>query len=483
MTEPFAGFYRVPLARLVFSAPLSALQWGGRAISIAILTLLSACAPATQVQVGKSLSQGSGADPWLAPVATFAAMRPPPVAHGAADLGQDFIDLSFGLESGRALPVFSRFEGPVTLALTGAAPPFAVPDLLRLLGRLRTEAGLDLAPPAPGVAASITIAFHPRAQLQRLAPSAACFVVPNVSSLTEYRRLRGTPAVDWTEVRIRTRVTIFIPSDTSPQEVRDCLHEEMAQAMGPLNDLYRLPDSVFNDDNFNSVLTGFDMLMLHMSYAPELHSGMSRAEVAAALPQIAQRLAPGDAEIGALSPTPRAWVEAIEDALGRGALRTERLAAAERAVIIARAHGWDDSRAALSLFAVGRLLLVHDPARATRALTEARGIYAGLPGATIHAAHVDMQLAAIALASGRPDQAIAFVDRALPEIEAAQDAALLATMMLLKAEALEQAGLSLEARALRLDSLGWARYGFGSDAVMEARRRDIAVLAARGKHR
>jgi len=34
----------------------------------------------------------------------------------------------------------------------------------------------------------------------------------------------------------------------SPQEVRDCLHEELAQALGPLNDLYRLPDSVFNDD-------------------------------------------------------------------------------------------------------------------------------------------------------------------------------------------------------------------------------------------
>lgn len=471
----------MPLARHGFSGTTPALGRGCRAMAVAILTLLAACTPAPQAQVGKSLTQGSGADPWLAPMATFAVADPAPVTQGTAELGQDFLDLSFGLESGRSLPVFSRFEAPITLALTGDVPPTAAPDLQRLLGRLRAEAGIDLAAPPQGSGAALTIAFHPRAHLQRLAPSAACFVVPNVSSLTEYQRLRGTSAVDWAEVRIRTRATIFIPSDASPQEVRDCLHEEMAQAIGPLNDLYRLSESVFNDDNFNSVLTGFDMAILRMTYAPELRSGMSRAEVAAALPGLAQRLGYSGTQASAASPTPRSWVQAIEAALGRGDPRGERLAAAERAVLIARAEGWTDSRAAFSLFAIGRLLLARDPARATRALTEARAIYARLPGAAIHAAHVDMQLAAIALASGRPDQAIAFADRAVPRIAEAQNAALLATMMLIKAEALEQVGLPLEARALRLDSQPFARYGFGSDAVMEARRRDIALLAARGQ--
>ncbi len=82
----------------------------------------------------------------------------------------------------------------------------------------------------------------------------------------------------------REKAAIFVPADTSPQEVRDCLHEELAQAMGPLNDLYQLPNSVFNDDNFNTVLTSFDMMMLRMHYAPELHSGMTQAEVAGRLP-------------------------------------------------------------------------------------------------------------------------------------------------------------------------------------------------------
>ena len=53
-----------------------------------------------------------------------------------------------------------------------------------------------------------------------------------------------------------------------------------------MNDLYRLPESIFNDDNFHTVLTRFDMLILAATYAPELRSGMSRDAVAAALPGI-----------------------------------------------------------------------------------------------------------------------------------------------------------------------------------------------------
>ena len=58
---------------------------------------------------------------------------------------------------------------------------------------------------------------------------------------------------------MRKRVAIFIPVDISFQDVRDCLHEELAQALGPLNDLYRVSDSVYNDDNFHIILTSYDM--------------------------------------------------------------------------------------------------------------------------------------------------------------------------------------------------------------------------------
>ena len=48
--------------------------------------------------------------------------------------------------------------------------------------------------------------------------------------------------------------------------------------------------------------------------------------------------------------------------------------------------------------------------------------------------------------------------------------------MMFKAEALAMQGRDPEAAALRLDSLGWARYGFGSDRNVRARLREIAAL-------
>ena len=57
--------------------------------------------------------------------------------------------------------------------------------------------------------------------------------------------------------------------------MRDCLAEEITQALGPANDLYRLPDSIWNDDNFHGMATAFDMLILRALYQPELESGMT----------------------------------------------------------------------------------------------------------------------------------------------------------------------------------------------------------------
>ncbi len=64
----------------------------------------------------------------------------------------------------------------------------------------------------------------------------------------------------------------------------------------------------------------------------------------------------------------------------------------------------------------------------------------------------------------------------LATAERYENAALLATLMLLRAEALDLTGRVAEARAVRLDSLGWARYGFGSDWAVRAKLREIAAL-------
>lgn len=414
----------------------------------------------------------------LPPMKAFAGTQITRPARPNADIAGDFLDLSFQLESGRTLPVLSRFEGPVTLRVAGQTSPQMQQDLNRLMQRLRIEAGINIRQ-VSNQPASITLEVVPKRKLQRLVPNAACFVAPNVSSWQEYQQLRGTAATDWTLLKTRTKMSIFLPGGVAPQEMRDCLHEEVAQALGPVNDLYRLTNSVFNDDNFHTVLTGFDMLVLRAYYAPELRSGMTRSQVAARLPALLARLNPtGGSGLPRLqAPTPASWKSAIETALGQGGSFGRRRAAAQQAVAIARAQGWRDTRLAFSLFAQGRLTLADKGAGAFDAFREADQIYRSTPGAALQAAHMGVQLAAYALSSGRAEEAITIINHHIAPVKSAENAALLSTLLMLKAEALEYAGRDTEAQLVRLDSLGWARYGFGSTAQVSARLREIAAIS------
>lgn len=396
-----------------------------------------------------------------------------------AELAQDFLDLSFRMESGRPLAVMSRFEEPVTFRVIGQNPPSLRPDLARLVRRLRNEAGIDLKV-VTGSNANITIEALPQAQLQRVVPQAACFVVPRVGSWSEFRMNRRGRTTDWTTLTKREKVAIFVPSDVSPQELRDCLHEEVAQALGPLNDLYRLPDSVFNDDNFHTVLTGFDMLMLRLYYAPELRSGMTRAEAAAIVPRLLRRMNPsGGTGLAARPITPRAWINAIETALGPASDIARRRVSAARAVDIARAQGWRDARLGFALFAQGRLQAPSSPDRALDSLAEARSIFRSRPETRLHAAHVAVHLAVYSLSAGRAEAAISQVDANVGAAREAENAALLATLLMVKAEALDELGRAQQARAVRTESLGWAQYGFGSTTIVRERLAEIAALAPR----
>lgn len=446
---------------------------------LALCALTTACAPTARPPADVAMNR---ADMPAATVSTSGAQAPRAMPQRAsmrsnAEIAQDFLDLEFRMESGRALPVLTRFEGPVTVRLTGQVPGTAPNDLSRLVSRIRSEAGIDLTTTTGP--ANITVEFLPRRTIRAAHANVACFVAPRVSSWAEYKAARGTGQLDWTTLTKRDRVAIFAPADSSPQEVRDCLHEEVAQALGPLNDLFHLPDSVFNDDNFNVTLTGFDMLMLRLHYAPELRSGMTQPQVAAVLPGLLARMNPagaGTARSHQGGRTPPAWVKAMESALGPRGGSAGRLSAAQNALAIAHAQGWRDSRLAFSWFAVGRLSVGSDPMAASRAFAEAARIYRSLPGAHVHAAHVDMQMAALALSQGDATRALQMTDRALPVVRAAENASLLATVQMLKAEALALQGRAAEAEALRLDTEGVARYGFGADSVVRARMRDISAL-------
>lgn len=441
-----------------------------RLSALFLALVVSGCATVETIELP---GQVQSIEATLPPAKSFSTAHPSPPARSNKNIASDFLSLHFELESGAALPVFTRFETPVTVRLTGSPTASMQQDLTRLLNRLRREAGINIRQVNEGQA-NITIEAVSQKDILRILPNAACFVVPNSSSLEEYRRDRRKIKSSWTELRKRERLGIFIPYDVSPQEIRDCLHEELAQSLGPLNDLYHLPDSVFNDDNIHTVLTGFDMLILRAAYAPELRTGMTRDQVAAVIPGVLGRLNPrGDrVAVQPFTDTPREWIDAIQKSLGPGSGSPRQMRAARKAARIGQQQGWTDHRRAYPHYLMGRMEQFRDPNEAQRQFQIAQQFLKATPGTDVHQAYVTTQTAAFALAQDKGPSVLPELDRAIDVMTRAENASLLATLLLLKSEALKQAGQIQKARAVRLDSLGWARYGFGSDLVAQSLSQD-----------
>jgi hypothetical protein len=449
-------------------------------IGAGLFYLLAACAPLDDTgQVTRlSLSELSFPPAKLPP-----GKAAPASTRSNASIARDFMLLAFQLESGRRLPVLSRFEWPITLRVTGESISATNRrDLSQLISRLQNEARINLSQTDRDAPANITVQFLKQSTLRRAVPHAACFVAPGISSWREFTSRRGD-TTNWTELTTRTQMAIFLPADVSAQEIRDCLHEEIAQALGPVNDLYHLTDSIFNDDNFHTVLTGFDMLILRTFYDRELRSGMTPNAVHARLSAILSRLHPRGRAGANPQPslTTRNWTTEIETALGGRNAGSSQLAAARRAVQIAQDNGWNDNRLGFAFYAQGRLALAQNSPLALNSFARADAIFRADPTTRLHSAHVAVQAAAFALSAGRPETAIQIVNDSSPVALRAENANLLATLLMIKAAALDAEGKSEQADIVRLDALGWARYGLNSKTEIRQRLNEIATLAPPSK--
>lgn len=448
-----------------------------RRAAILLLALGLAACDATQQSASLQAPSLDVQTRAISSAALFGSPRPLAPERSNAQIAQDILELGFRLESGRAIPFFSRFEGPVALRLTGAVPPLAGVETDRLIARLRAEARLDIR--RTDGAAQITVEFVPRAQMRRMVPDASCFVVPNVASWEEFRANPRGAHLDWTQVVRREKVLVVTPADSTVQEMRDCLHEEVAQALGPLNDLYRIGETVWNDDNFQTSLTGFDMLLLRVWNHPDLRPGMTREEVGARLPALLARLNPQGARHSSIPldpiPTPAAWTLAIESALG-SSTRRRGFAYAQDALRIALAQDWRDERLAFSLFLAARFAPPGEGEQALDALISAASIYASRPGGAVPRAHVELHLAAQALGAGQYPLVLRLTDAAMGPARRTENGALLSSLMLLRAQGLERMGRQAEAERLRRDAVPFAVYGFGSVEAATNRREEIAAL-------
>ncbi len=448
-----------PRARSIFAAP-----------ALAALVALGGCATVP------------GPGPEISGVRFAPYTMPKGIARSNRDLTQDFLDLTFALESGEPLPALLRYETPIRVYLRSPSLAAYRPDLETLLNRLRVEAGIDIAETRDPTKAQIFIEAVPASRIAKVFPTAACFIVPGERDWQGFQSRRAETHPRWSDQKSLGEAAIFLPLDTTPQDVRDCLAEEITQALGPANDLYRLPDSIWNDDNFHGAPTPFDMTILRALYQPELRSGMTRAEAAAVLPRVLDRVNPKGRGVPRQprQPESRVFAEAVEMAQAHDAGRPERLAAARRAVQSAEEMRPVDHRLGVALLTLGRMNLRGDPALAATNFTDAYALFQTKLGPhDIRTAQAGVHMAALAAGVGQPEAAIALADKHVPDAIAGQNAVLVASLLAIKAEALAQLGRMPEAEAARLDSLRWARYGFGdADGSLGREQAQLTTLLA-----
>jgi hypothetical protein len=429
------------------------------------LLILAGCAPVP--------------DPGAITSVRFApVVQPQGVAQSNLDLAEDFLEYTFALETGERLDRILRYEEPVRVHFRPELEAFRA-DIDALLERLRREAEIDIGEVGTPEAAHIVVEAVPRAEIDRVFAAASCFIVPGETRWSDFVRRPPDAVRRWGELTSLGRAIIFLPGDTTPQDVRDCLHEELTQALGPANDLYRVADSIWNDDNLHGVATPYNMLMLRALYQPEIRSGMSMPEVAAILPAIFDRLNPAGRDLPRRPrhPESRAWASAIEVALLRGASDAERLGAARVAVQIAQEMRPVDHRLAVSLLALGQVSVRRDPAAAASHFAAAYNLSRRLhPPDDIRVAHAAVHVAVMALASDQPELALRLARENAGGARAGQNAVLLAGFATIKAEALAALDRGAEAQVARLDSLRWARYGLG-DAGGALAREQTALKA------
>ncbi|MEM6467253.1 MAG: DUF2927 domain-containing protein [Pseudomonadota bacterium] len=386
---------------------------------------------------------------------------PKGVARSNAQLAQDFLDLTFALESGERLNRLLRHQGPVRVYLRGPRLNRYARDLDNLLNRIRVEAGIDIARTKTPDDAQIHISGVSSRQIDRAFRGAACFVTPGVRNWAEFWRAGRGRA--WSSQDRLTLMSIFLPTDAPAQEVRDCLHEEIAQALGPANDLFRLPASVFNDDNDHGILTPFDMVMLRVLYSDQLKNGMSRAEVSAEIGGVLNRINPkGRVRSKPVAPTSTAWDQTMKRAFNRRLSASQRLLAADTAVRLAADMLPQDHRLGVALITRGRLSEKRNAQRAATDFAAAHAIMERVAGPrSVRTSKAALHLARSHLRSGRPEAARRLARASQDAAKRAEDAILLSGLYLIESEAAKVMGDVQAAREAQLNSLMWARLGFG----------------------
>jgi len=294
-------------------------------------------------------------------------------------------------------------------------------------------------------------------------------VVPGDTTFDQFRR--APDRYGGKRLAAATRIeqtSILIPRTAPPYLVRGCLIEEIAQALGPANDLYGLGPSIFNDDAAHVWPTKLDLLMLKVLYQPELHTGMKRSESEVAAWTVLDRVNPQGA--GALDIVlPRQhgmsdWREVTQRIFSRRIQNGERQQLAEQALNLARDLAPNSAYHCQSLTNLGRVLVHVNPKESLLRLREAETVCSRAHGEDdIRIARIRLEKAAAQLSLKQYSELLGGTEGVDQTLAAYGQEERLATIYALRSSAfraIQQGDKSFEARRLARD---WGEFALGVD--------------------
>ena len=224
-----------------------------------------------------------------------------PAGHTAYDngsLADVFVLLTHDYENGDKRPSLQRFEGTINIGMVGPGSENYRAFLDELVGEIVHRTG-----------APVTLGQAPHDLLIRFVPGEEfipwtinqCFVTFGQPDWASYRKdPEAFDGEDQTAPGPQAATGVFIPDTIEPYKIRECLLEEITQALGTANDLYGLAPSIFNDDNAHSWPTSLDYLMLRVLYDGQLTSGLSREETRERALSVLNRINPQGRTAGPL---------------------------------------------------------------------------------------------------------------------------------------------------------------------------------------
>lgn len=446
-------------------------------ISLVMLAILSACAqPKHSIYVEPDRTKPR----ILAPRPDFpgygSAVGRQPIRWTGETIAKDFIQLLYYSEYGKQHKYLLKWDGPVTVGIQADELWRHEADIRTLLSHIREAApGLDVRLTRDD-STNITLRTAPYREMKSLAPTALCFFVPANLNWADYLEARHAGEVSWENDKGLSDVSIFIPAFTSPESVRTCILEEITQALGPGNDLFRLEDSIFNDDNAHEYPTSFDLLILKLLYSSELRPG---ERIATARRIVNIKIAEeGFAELGEetrrKSPQTKEFNSFMRKTFGiRDA--EERLSTAEAAVGIGDVIG-DHSAMSSRRFAASAAMKDDNYALAQKYMVEAIELAEQqLPASSVRLARLRSDYAFVELQLENYDEAAAAYRKAIPVYAAHAQDGRLARVYLNLARVLAYQEKMDEARVAADNAIAWGAYSFGSDSKALAAWKDEFV--------